>query len=493
MIKNISEIKKRIELHFHDNLHNEEYKIKNIPAIRLLTWNRFDLAFKLLYLEMLDCDLVFSRKIYAEHIRALSLGKFTEPGNDSKNSIGKFIDEFDAIFKSIKNSGFDAGKTVIPLSHNNTIANGAHRVASVIFLNKSIDCVQINTNNHRYDYRFFYDRNMSNEVLDIGATKFIEYADNVFIAFIWPTAQKHDQEIESVIPNIVYRKEIKLNPNGAHNLLSQIYYGEEWVGNVENDFKGVKAKLLECFKTFEPIRVVAFQAEDLNEVVKIKDKVRDIFNVGKHSIHITDTKEEAIRVARLVFNDNSIHFLNHAKPNKYLSTYEKINQFKKFLKNNSLDASNVLLDSSFILSLYGLREANDIDFFVEGEVQYNDNEINTHDEELKHHRESKIEMIRNPKFYFYFDDLKFISFSQLYTMKKNRAEEKDINDCNMMKALIEGNKLKENLIRFKQKLYYKKIQIRNIRNICSSGIMTSLKFVGLFNVVRKFYRLIVKK
>ena len=57
--------------------------------------------------------------------------------------------------------------------------------------------------------------------------------------------------------------------------------------------------------------------------MKIKDKIREVFNVGKHSVHITDTKEEAIRTARVVFNDNSIHFLNYAKPNKYISIHKK--------------------------------------------------------------------------------------------------------------------------------------------------------------------------
>lgn len=96
-------------------------------------------------------------------------------------------------------------------------------------------------------------------------------------------------------------------------MLSQIYYGEEWLGNVENNFKGSQGKLVECFKNFEPVRVIAFQADNLEEVIEIKEKIRDIFKIGKHSVHITDTKEEAIRVARIVFNNNSIHFLNYDK------------------------------------------------------------------------------------------------------------------------------------------------------------------------------------
>jgi len=132
-------------------------------------------------------------------------------------------------------------------------------------------------------------------------TKFVEYALNVHIAFLWPIQKDKNIAIETIIPNIVYIKKIQLNPNGAHNLLSQIYYGEEWLGNIENNFSGVNGKLVECFKTFDSFEVIAFQAESLEKVLKIKDNIREVFNVGKHSVHITDTKEEAIRIARVIF------------------------------------------------------------------------------------------------------------------------------------------------------------------------------------------------
>ena len=336
-------LKNLLENHLYGNLKLESYKTKTIPAIKLLTFNRFDIAFKLLYLEMLKFDIEFSKEIYKEHIRAFSLGKFTEPGNDDKNSFDKFTNDFDKTFEDIKLNGFDANKTLIPLSKNGSIANGAHRVASAIYLGKDVDCVEIDTRDHIYDYKFFYSRNISSSILDTVVTKFGDYSDNLHIAFLWPTAKGYDEEIEKIIPNIVYRKEIKLNPNGAHNLISQIYYGEEWLGSVEDDFRGSQGKLVECFNNFEPVRIIAFQAESLNEVLEIKDKVRDIFNVGKHSIHITDTKEEAIRVARVAFNDNSIHFLNYAKPNQYISTYRKIGIFKQFIKKNKINLNDVVL------------------------------------------------------------------------------------------------------------------------------------------------------
>jgi len=472
-----------IEPHFEKDLVQDSYEIKTIKAKSLLTHTRFDLAFKLLYLEMMDRDIRFAKEIYIEHIRAFSLGKFTEPGNEEKNSIDRFIEEFHKTFKDIKINGFDGSKTLIPLSKNGSIANGAHRVASAIYLDKDVECVQIGTADHIYDYKFFYSRNVPSEMLDVVATKFVEYADNIHVAFIWPTAQGHDEKIEKVIPNIVYRKEMALTPNGAHNLLSQIYYGEEWLGSVEDDFRGSKGKLVECFKSFEPVRIIAFQAENLDEVLKIKDKVRDIFNVGKHSIHITDTKEEAIRVARVVFKENSIHFLNYAKPNKYISTHKKIDKFKEFIAKNELDVNDVLLDSSIILSTYGLREAKDTDFFYfeNSKILKEFEDINIHDEELKYYQDEKNELIYNPQNYFYFNDLKFISFTQLYKMKKNRGEEKDKNDCKMMEALIENDGFKKIINKWKQNFYYEKIKAR-------TSLIKFLQNIGLYEVIKKILK-----
>ncbi len=477
-----------IEPHFHNDLKSDRYSIKTIKASSLLTNTRLDLAFKLLYLDMKEKDVGFAKEVYKDHIRAFSLGDFVEPGNEGKNSIDRFLEDFHMTFDNIKENGFDSTKTLIPLSQNNSIVNGSHRVASAIFLDRNVDCVQLEVDDQIYNYEYFYSRKVSSEMLDSAVTKFVEYAENVHIAFIWPTAQGYDGDIEKIIPNIVYRKAVKLDANGAHNLLSQIYYGEEWLGDIENNFKGSQGKLVECFKTFDSVRVIAFQANSLDEVLKVKDRVRELFNVGKHSIHITDTKEEAVRVARMIFNDNGVHFLNYAKPNKYLSTHIKVKQYKTFIEKNGLETDDLVLDSGLVLSLYGLRESNDIDYLIDdnSKVKIDDEELENHDEELKYHDENKLELIYNPKYYFYFNGLKIVSFTQLYKMKRNRGGEKDINDYKMMDALIENDTLRQLISKLKQHYYYGKIKLLH-------KCLEFLKSINLYFVARKIYRLAKRK
>lgn len=468
-----------IEPHFHNCLNSDDYQIQTIKAKKLLSYARLDLAFKLIYIKYKGLE--FAQKIYKEHINAFNLGSFKEPHSDTKNSFADFVKEFDDIFLDIKENGFDGNKTLIPLSKDGIILDGAHRTASAIFLNQNIQCVQLPPSTEIYDYNFFYGRNVADDTLDVGVSEFIEYSDDTYIACIWPTAQGFDSEIEKIIPNIVYKKDIKLNINGAHNLLTQIYYSEKWLGNIENNFQGATSKLIECFKTFDPVRIIAFQADNVEKVSQVKEQVRELFNVGKHSIHITDTKAEAIRIARMVFNKNSIHFLNQAKPNKYASTQQKITKFKEFIKENKINSNDVILDGGTVLSVYGLRKSNDIDYFIDdnAKIKFNYPELDNHDDELKYHDIDKLELIYNPKFYFYFNDLKFIAFNQLYKMKKNRSETKDINDCKIMNTIKDKNNFKQNTLRIKQNLVYFRAKYRKKIRFCYNSIFI---LIGIYLV-----------
>lgn len=483
-------IYKLVEKHLRPHLNDIKPLVEKVDARDLLTYKRFDLAFKLVYLEMLDKNVSFTKGAYREHIRAFSLGSFKEPGQEEKNSIEKYYKSFLDTFFDIKSNGFNASRSLVPVSYNGTIVNGAHRVASAIFLNQEVQCVRLKLNDPVYDYKFFYSRNVDKELLDLAATKFVEYASNVFIAIVWPTAVGCDTELESIIQNIFYRKNVKLSLNGAHNLISQVYYGEPWLGTTTNNFSGANGKLVECFKTSNPVRIIGFQAVSLDAVREIKQRVRKLFDAGKSSIHITDTKEEAIRIARLMFNDNCIHFLNYAQPNKYRSSHIKINEFKTFLERNKISKTAVVLDGGIVLSLYGLREASDVDYLAcdTALMHISAEEFDCHDEELRYHNEEKGEMIYNPKFYFYFNDIKFISFNQIYRMKRCRAGQKDTIDYQLMESIIDNNEIKKVILKIKQRIYYGRIKLSHKFCVLRSKVFSVLKYSGMYNTAKQVYR-----
>ena len=466
---NKNQIKSFVEPHLHKYLTQSNYKIEKRKAISFLTHNRFDLSFKLLYLDHFNQNISFSKEYYKDHLRAFTLGSFKEPGNLNKNSYDKYIAEFETIFNDIKSNGFDSTKSIVPISINNIIENGAHRVASAIYLNKSISVVNINSKPPNYNYKFFFDRKVSRKALDAAAIKFAEYAENLFLAFIWPSASQNELELDSFFKNIVYEKKIKLNFQGAHNLISQVYFGEEWLGTIDDNFKGSIGKIVKCFDNFEPLRVIAFQSKNLSDVLEIKNKVRQIFDIGKHSIHITDTKEESLRLSKLVFNDNGIHFLNKAKPNKFKSTHEKLMSIEKVLIKNNLNRENIILGNELSLSIYGLIEASSKDIYCGSSSKCRNfiNYTTIVDEDF----------IFNPENFFYFKNFKFISFTKLYDFSKhNKSKTK------LMKPLLKRNLILTFKIGLDQKLSYLGVFLKH-------SSVNFLREIGLLNLVK----LLIKK
>ncbi len=480
------EIKPLVDSHLYPELIRGEYEVKVCKAIELLTYNRLDLAFKLVYLNMRNYHASYAEELYKDHIRAFTLGTFHEYGNEEKNNFEQYLLDFKDISENIENHGFDSTQTIIPISRDGSILNGAHRLACAIFHDKEVSCVELAPSPPQYNYECFYKRGVSITNLEVAVNHFIQTANNVYLAFIWPTATGKDKEIESIFSKIVYKKEVLLNLNGAHNLLSQIYAGEEWLGSIENNFRGLDAKRNKCFTNSKHLRVIAFQSDSLLDTLRMKEQIRALFNVGKHSIHITDTKEEALTMSQIIFNENGIHFLNYAKPYKLPSAHKQIYEYKEFLIQNSISPVLSLADSSLVLALYGLRKANDIDYLTLDEKKITKliGTAEPHDSELKYHKKIKEDLILNSSHYFYFEGIKFISFNTLYKMKKNRAEQKDKYDCSIMEALIESNRVKELINKSNQNLYYFNLRLR--RHLLLIPVLL-LKKIGMYDRVRSIY------
>lgn len=480
----------RIEPFIYERLDEITYEVQVKPAGLLLTWNRLDLAFKLCYLDNKKLLSEFASSVYCQDINAQGLGSFEELGNQAKSSFKAYKDTFDKLMTSVASDGFNADISLIPLANNGSIYNGAHRTACAIACGKVVTTVQLDLPPMFCDYRFFYERKVPEEILEIAVNKFIEYApDNVHLAFLWPSSKKGRDKAEALFPSVIYRKQIKLTHKGAFNLLANLYEGMDWVGNKEDGYPGVNQKLVECFPELGPCTVVAFQAESLSDVRLIKEQVRSIYNIGFSSIHITDTKSEAIKIANLIFNENGLHFLNYASPYRFIGTYESLKKFKAFLEKNNVDRSEVLIDGGTTLALYGIRESGDIDFLIKDKDRMLDQskEFEMNDHKLIFHEKNKLDLILDPRNYFIFEGLKFVSFEQLYSMKLVQNRSKDAYDCAMMKALVTNKKLKQVIAILKQNILYSRVKFERKKVKYLYGF---LKKSGLYTPLRRFYHAI---
>jgi len=336
------------------------------------------------------------------------------------------------------------------------------------------------------DYKYFYERAVPEKILDFAAIKFAEYSENTYLAFLWPSGKENKVASEALFNKVIYKKNIGLTERGALNLLIELYKHMDWVGNVNDGFLGAHEKLLECFPAFEPFTVILFQCDCLEKVREIKQKVRDINDIGFSSVHITDTKEEALRVSKLIFNKNGLHFLNYSNPYAYSDVLSSLEEFRSRMKVSEINLNDLVIDGSMILGVYGLRDAKDIDFLVPGNMNLSFSEaFESHDSELLYHGLDKNRLIYDPCYYFECFGFKFVSFDQVYAMKKKRAEEKDYNDCRMMSSLIKGDSLGFYIARQKQKFFYKRLLLKSRVRYC---LVAAMKKTGSYEMIRYFYR-----
>ena len=443
---------------------NTEIKHKELE----LTHNRFDLAFKLYFLQALDMEQSsdYRELCYKQHIKAFSEGTYSEPNNPEKNSYQQFKIIFETLFNSIKIDGFDANKSLIPLAQDGSILNGAHRTAATIFFAQSASVLQTQLPPRIFDYLYFKQRGVPTAMLDAVAQTFIEYDPKCFLAIIWPAANGHDSEVEKILAHVVYKKSVKLNYNGAHNILAEAYQSEPWLGDEKNNFPGIKNKLVACFPNFKEVKVCLFKADNLEQVLQLKEQVRDLFNIGKHAIHITDSQEETLRLGRLLLNDNGVHFLNYALPRKFFTGV-----ISTAVRNVAVEIEPVIWDERILMNLYGLQKydikAAEQQTAIDKYFDENFHDIN--------------ELIDHPKNYFWYKNRKYMALKTLLAMKVERNLPQDIKDIALIKPLMTDSKWRENVDVICCQLYFKKIKFITSIKLTIARILIKL---GLFDLIK---------
>lgn len=327
-----------------------ELKVDYVQPEQFLVSNRIDLICKLFYIECREknADMTFAKELYTEHLRAFSEGTFTEPGNEEKNTIEKYFSTFDRLIDDIKENGFDASKSVIPVSDNGVILDGSHRVAIAIYYHITLPIVRVHGVEQYFDAAFFQKNGLSPAYLDFMVDRYIRAKKQTYIACLWPAGYDEAKNAETDVilrkaANVVYRKRIRFNYNGIERLVTQVYYHQEWTGSLDEGFRGAAYKAKDCYskKGITTIYVLENISQDL---VELKSKIRDIYRIENHSIHITDTKDEAVEAAELLLNENSIHFANYGNPLKYWSSL-------KDLVTNGANNGQAL---DIALTLYGI-------------------------------------------------------------------------------------------------------------------------------------------
>ncbi|MCP9482821.1 hypothetical protein NNA36_12690 [Shimia sp. CNT1-13L.2] len=447
------------------------------------TWNRFDLGFKLLYLDALEHGgSAYADEVYQAHIAAFSLGDMVEPGNEGKLGIDRFRADFQKLNTEIAIKGFDASVSLVPLAEDGSILNAAHRVACAIRAGKEIAAVETGLDPMVFDYRFFAKRGMDEGDLDACAVRMVEAMPNAAVALLWPAAQGQDKAVDQLIGPLVYRRRVDLTMAGGQNLLARVYQGEPWLGEAEAHFPGVRRKLMACFSGRDPLRVLVFDAPPERDRVALKDDIRGIYGIGKSSIHITDTHAEAVELARLLFNANARHFLDHAKPTAFAETGANMQVVQDYLRDVGGAAGEVALDTGMVMAVYGLRAPGDID--VVTALDAVGAPFETHD--AAYHDVGTQDLLYDPKHHFYFRGLKFLSLDAVRDLKKRRLAGRDREDLLLIEPLLKEQSGKRGGLSLSLRLRMALLKVRR-------RAIKILFRLGVGETLRRWYRAVLRK
>lgn len=426
-------------LDFHD-----KHEVDVVDSGKLLSPHRFDVMAKYVYAKHYKnrYDMGWVTEVYREHLRVWGGG--VEGDLSGKDDFEKYLSSFNNLLKSVEKNGFSEKKGLLPIGKNGIIVDGAHRAAACLAYNVNPYVVHFDHSEASYSSAFFKGRGLKEIYLDAMAVEYVKLSGATYIVCLFPISLSGKADVERILADygsIVYEKQVFLNNFGPVNFIAQLYKGEHWVGRREDGWPGALTHAKNKFKDNKPLTVYLFECDDLLLVKEVKTKIRALFDYGNDSVHINDTREEAVRIAEQVFNNNSVHMLNYADLSKTINVHSLHDVFVKDISGNGIDLNTVCIDSSSVLALYGLRESRDLDYldYFEKGVEFSSDLIGLHNHEVPHYGKSLGDLVFNPNFYLYYDTIKYSSLSTVLEMKRNRGELKDMQDIELAKSIESGN------------------------------------------------------
>lgn len=422
------------------------YSPINIAA-QYLTPLRFDIVAKLLYAKYREFNIQsdFGEEVYKEHLRAFTNGKFIEYDKPEKNSYEKYKKDFDFILNSIRENGFNK-QFPVPVDFSGNLLNGSHRISASIFYNRVPSVIMTNdpqAGQQNCSSYYFKSADLAEKYLDAMATEYARLKKNTKMITLYPARNEtHEQSkaVDELIKrsvSVIYEKILPLNTNGLFNYISQMYFEEPWISTPSDPLAGIKDQTSKCSGS-SLVKVYLIECQSLDYANDLKSKIRDLYNIGKSSVHINDTHEQTIRAARTAFNNNCIRFMNHAKINLKDQFWKLLFDYRNSVHESNLSIEDFCVSSSAILHIFGLRKAKDLDYIHQGApLSINKNNlISSHETELSYYPSHKDDILYNDFNHFYFNDIKFCTLDVVKKLKQKRNEPKDIEDIKLIDSLV---------------------------------------------------------
>ena len=484
-----------------------------IDAHHLLGPARFDLYAILLYIDQYVHgvqDISYAKSVYKERTCAITGFSFSEDGNPQKNSFEEYLKSLNSLIDAFQQDEYDESKKLIPVDKKYELIDGAHRVSCAAYFGKKIRVLKfMDVDLIPMDAPTLMNNLLPVWAADAMALEASRWHKDLFMLFLWPKSfidlDVHNEARDLIHSKleVMYEKETEMSYQAIRNLMLQIYGHMDWVGTVDNNFISTYAKADEVWEPQGKCRFILAQGPSTEYVLSLKGEIRSLFNIGLASIHSTDNQRETLIATNAVFNPHSFHFLKIAQPTKYKNSYKLFEKFKNLIESKGLDKNEFVIDSSMVLSICGVREADDLDYYVSSKLSgvasvLNGNEkIEEHDEHQKQFYSCPVDdLIYDVSNYFVYNEIKFVSLERLLEFKKKRYslyhDAKDSSDIKLISLLLSGKKRKLQKLVLACSVYIRRKHRRFTSSFCIFRNKI-LKSIGLYDKLKQIRDFILKK
>jgi hypothetical protein len=415
----------------------------------LLTPERFDIALKTIYARYARDGLAskWAEQVYYEHlVRVTGPGQeIAEYDGTGKSGFSSYCETFQSLLSPLDYNLIPA----VPIDQSRVAFDGAHRIAAAIVTNRPIRAVQIDSPTPNPCYApvsFFATRQNRHppcdpQIIDEGVIEYVRSKPGTAIALIFPVVGSPQIATDQLktIGKIVCQKVIPFTRQMGACLLHQVYNGHPWM-DAQKNLPGFKSKVNSCFPFPGLLLALLIDEFDVSQLRETKERIRNAYGLGNHSIHVTDTDDETLRTAQILFNANSLDLLK-ANISPTPGFLKNLINYKTWMDTHDLDPNLFALDGSALLGLLGLREPRDLDFLSMQEADVlpaTPDLVSCHNEAAAYHLSSIADILGDPRLHAWYMGVKFCAPAVIMSMKRRRGEEKDRNDIGLLRTKIHG-------------------------------------------------------
>lgn len=441
---------------YQELMYTEE--LTKIKPGRLLNKNRLDLAVRYLVAKDLINGVeneknlsLYSRMILCRSGANEGMYYFQE---NTRCGAKEYIESMKKICLSMRKEGFKQDHFV-PIGENGILLNGAHRTAVALALEEEVWVRYYEGQLGNIDFNEgWFDQNGFNweDKLRI----FRAYADlyeNCGIMLLFGPCIEQWNYLQAQISkemSIVGAVELDFTDNyiAFENLFREIYLDPLW----RNVYIDRKVELLKMAPL--KIRVILvsdeeFKKQDLyRTMTKVKEELRNRMfydtDIAPIVMHGSDSKEEFEHLKQIFLSVNNQKYLRMRLARNYSEDFiARLDKLKDSLKYKGICQQDIAVSGSSGWEILGLRQANDLDFFVSNKYRRQFGiYVKPWEDGLEYVRLNSFEisndtiyeddlLISDDNFHYVFYGIKFVNIDIIAAKKRFNAREKDLRDVRL--------------------------------------------------------------